>query len=360
MPAKQNLKGAHNELFRRGPDESFPSLVELWEHCQREKDQSQDRWCPPQDLRPRPDGHRLVLSLGGPSLGSPTIDAGNDGASLLNDWSFTQLCGLAGVSKDTVNRLSPATAAQVFAETMPSANKPLQVFTEGDLIRSLHGHSYTRLHNADLVTMLREFAVDFQPPQQAGKVNPGASGLYCGEQDLFCFLIDPTGWAEIDGEAFAPGFFVWNSEVGKRSVGISTFWFQAVCANHIVWDAVEVTEFTRKHTGKVGEALGDIRRIVEQLVEKRDARRDGFVAVMRKAAETTLGADAEEAMKALAKTGITRSLAKKALEIAETKGRFTVFALLDALTRLAGESDFAGERTDADQKAAQLLNLVAV
>jgi hypothetical protein len=346
VPAKQNLKGAHHELFRRGPDEIFGSLADLWEHCQREKSQSQDRWCPPQSLRPRPDGSRLVLSLDG---------VGGDGASLLNDWSFTQLCGLAGISKDTVNRLSPATAAQVFAETLPESNKPLQAFTEADLIRSIHGHSYTRLYNADLVTTLREFAVDFQPPQRAAS---GGTGLYCGEQDLFCFLIDSTGWAEIDGEAFAPGFFVWNSEVGKRSVGISTFWFQAICANHIVWDATEVVEFTRKHTGKVGEALGDIRHIVEQLVEKRDARRDGFVAAMRKAAETVLGADAEEAMKALNKIGITRTLAKRALEIAETRGRFTVFSLLDALTKLSGECEFAGDRTDADQKAAQLLDLV--
>jgi hypothetical protein len=236
-------------------------------------------------------------------------------------------------------------------------------YPEGDLIRSIHGHSYTRLYNVDLVTMLREFAVDFGPPQQAssgGTRSTGGTGLYCGEQDLFCFLIDPTGWVEINGEAFAPGFFVWNSEVGKRSVGISTFWFQAVCQNHLVWDAVEVTEFTRKHTGKVGEALGDIRRIVEGLVEKRDARRDGFVAVMKKAAETKLGENAEEAMKALNKAGITRSLAKKALEIAQEKGRFTIFALVDALTRLAREIEFAGERTDADQKAAQFLELVAV
>src|SRR3954447_589035 len=289
MPAKQNLRGAHNQLFRRGPDEIFSSLQEVWEHCQRQKERSQDRWSPPQDLRPRAVGDRLVLSLGG------------DGASLMNDWSFTQLCGLAGISKDTVNRLSPGTAALVFGETMPGSTKPLQVFTEGDLIRSVHGHSYTRLYNADLVTMLREFAVDFGPPQQASS---GGTGLYCGEQDLFCFLIDPTGWTEINGEAFAPGFFVWNSEVGKRSVGISTFWFEAVCANHIVWDAVEVTEFTRKHTGKVGEALGDIRRIVEQLVEKRDARKDGFVAVMRKAMETKLGDDAAEALKTLTKNGI--------------------------------------------------------
>src|SRR5690242_18318610 len=78
-----------------------------------------------------------------------------------------QLCGLAGVPKDTVSQLSPSTAALVFGETMPQSNKPLQVFSGGDLIRSIHGHRYTRLHNADLVTMLREFAVDFQPPQKA-------------------------------------------------------------------------------------------------------------------------------------------------------------------------------------------------
>ena len=52
---------------------------------------------------------------------------------------------------------------------------------------------------------------------------------------------------------------------------------------------IEVTESTLKHTGSVGKALADIRRIVEQLVELRDARRDGFVTVMKKAMETSLG-----------------------------------------------------------------------
>ena len=67
--------------------------------------------------------------------------------------------------------------------------------------------------------------------------------------------------------------------------------------------------------------------------------------------EQTLGEDAEEAMKALTKNGIPRGVAKKALEIAEQKGRFTIFALVDALTRLAREQENAGERTDADEKA---------
>jgi hypothetical protein len=348
----QNLTRAHDELFRRTADETFPTLQALWEHTHAEKERSTDRWRPPQTLRPVADGNRLVLDLG----------EGNEPFSL-NDWSFTQLCGQAGVSRETVNRLSPNTAALVFQETMPSGNKPLQLFTEDDLVRSIHGHSYTRLHNADILTMLREFATDFQPPQRAAVGGPdntgGGTGLYCGEQDMFAFLIDPTGWAEIDGQAFAPGFYVWNSEVGKRSVGISTFWFQAVCQNHIIWDATEVVEFTRKHTGKVGEALGDIRRIVEALVEKRDARKDGFVAVMKKAMEAKLGDDAEEAMKALTRNGIPKGLAKRALEVATGQGRFTIFAVVDALTRIAREQPNAGDRTDADQRAAGLLALAA-
>ena len=101
---------------------------------------------------------------------------------------------------------------------------------------------------------LQKFAVDFQPPQKGMN---GATGLYCGEQDMFCLIIDPAGWTEIDGEAVAPGFFLWNSEVGRRSIGIQTFWFQVVCQNHIVWDVVDGAEFTRKHIANVHESLAD-------------------------------------------------------------------------------------------------------
>jgi hypothetical protein len=340
----QVLNRALQELFRRTPDECYRSLDDLARLCQAQKEQALDRWFPPRALLPRPDGGRLLLELG------------SDGAFALNDWSFTQFCQLAKVSKDTVNRLTPDTAGRVLRETLPAGNRPLQVFTQGELVRSVHGASYTRLHNADLLAMLREFATDFVPPQEAVT---GGTGLYCGEQDMFVFLIDPAGWAEIDGDAFAPGFFLWNSEVGKRSVGIETFWFQAVCQNHIVWDAVEVTEVTRKHTASVHESLGEMRRAIEVLVQKRDERRDGFVKVIRKAMETRLGGDAEEAAKVLADTGISKSVAARALELAREQGRFTIFAVVDALTRMAGELKNAGERTEADQKAARLLDLVS-
>jgi hypothetical protein len=73
----------------------------------------------------------------------------------------------------------------------------------------------------------------------------------------------------------------------------------------------------------------------------------------------TLGDDADEALKALVSHGIGSTLAKQALEIARSRGRFTIFSLVDALTRLSGEIKFVGDRMEADQKASALLALAA-
>jgi predicted GNAT family acetyltransferase len=61
--------------------------------------------------------------------------------------------------------------------------------------------------------------------------------------------------------------------------------------------------------------------------------------------------------KVLSRHGITRALAKEALTIARQSGRFTIFSVVDALTRLSGQIVNAGDRTEADQAASSLLAL---
>ena len=339
------LTRASRELFRRTPDETYPTLQALVDHCRQRRDQSQDHWLSPTGLWTRPMGSECLLLTGG-----------EDQVFQMNDWSFGQLCRLAGVTKETVNRLSSDTASRVFGETLPRGNKPLQIYAQGEQARSIHGASYTRLYDAELLDIVLECATAFEPPP-AGV--GGATGLYCGEQDMFCFLIDPTGWTEIGGETFAPGFFLWNSEVGRRSLGVETFWFQAVCQNHVVWDAVEVVDFSRKHTANVRDALFEIRRIIHELAARRDQRRDAFARVMQRAMETKLGDDADAVQKELSKAGISRALARQAIESAQQQGRFTVFALVDALTRLSKKIVNAGDRTEVDQQAGKLLALAA-
>lgn len=342
------LLHASRELFRRPPDERFETLADLARHCQDVKERSHRLKEPGTEFRPVfHDGH-VALQVNGHA------------PCRLNDWSFSQLCSIASAAKDTVNRLRPETAARVLAETLSQRTHEeteLQALVlDNAIVRAVNGEQYRRLWNADLLAMLQEFATDFTPPQKGFN---GATGLYASEQDMFCFMIDPAGWTEIGGEAFAPGFFVWNSEVGKRTVGISTFWFQAVCANHIVWDAIDVTEVARKHTGRVRESLADIRAVIEALVEKRDARRDGFAKIIAKAMETRYGEDADDVQALLAKAGFTQALAKRASEIARQKGSFTLWSVVDALTQLARECKFAGARTDAEEKASAMLGLAA-
>lgn len=336
------LTRASNELFRRSPDETFPDFDSMMKHCKRQEEASFERWTP-----------ELTAKV---ENGSISLELADDGCYRMNDWSFSQVCRLAEVSKDTVNKLSPDLATGILKETLPVGAKPFQVVTQGNLARCIHPASYTRLFNADLLELVARMATGFEPPQ---KGMTGGTGLYCGEQDMFCFLIDPLGWVEIEGEAFAPGMFLWNSEVGRRTVGIQTFWFQAICQNHIVWDAVEVVEYSRKHTANVKDALKDIESIVGSIVSQRDQRRDGFVKVLKKAMTEKLGNDADEALKALTSQGVPRSTAKEALELASKTGKFTIFSLVDALTRISGKLVNAGERTEADQKAGKLLSLVA-
>jgi hypothetical protein len=342
---KTNLTRAGRELFARTPDEAFPDLAALEARCRDRKAAGTDRWQLPGSVRAVADGGRVKLDLG------------TDGPFELNDWSFGTLCRMAGVHKETVNRLSPDTAARAFADTLPAKGRPVQALTEGGRVRSLHGTAYTRLWDAELLAAVREFAADFTPPPAGFN---GATGLYAGEQDLFCFLIDPAGWVEVEGEAFAPGFFVWNSEVGRRTLGVQTFWFQQICQNHIVWDAVDVAEATWKHTAQVGDALNHIRRLLDALVRRRDERRDAFAAVVKKAMTEAAGADADEALKLLAREGVPQALGKRAVELVREGGRrFTVFALVDALTSLTRDIPYAGDRAAADARASSLLKLVA-
>jgi len=121
-----NLTRASRELFRRRPDETFPSLASLTTHCRQERDDSADIWEATQGLWTKPVGTDHLM-----------LAHGEDKMLQLTDWSFGQLCRLAGVAKDTVNRLAPDTATRVFAETLPRGNKPLQIYRIGEHARSI-------------------------------------------------------------------------------------------------------------------------------------------------------------------------------------------------------------------------------
>jgi len=107
----------------------------------------------------------------------------------------------------------------------------------------------------------------------------------------------------------------------------------------------------------VRDSLNTVRTSIESLVKTRDARRDGFARVLRNAVTTKLGDNAEDVEKALTKHGLGKTLIREALKLAQDRGAFTIWTLVDALTRLSSQLVYAGDRLEADQKAASLLAL---
>jgi hypothetical protein len=262
------------------------------------------------------------------------------------------------VARVTVNRLSPPTAAKVLEETLPFEGKPVQLFAADQTIRSIHGTSYTRLYSHDLVRAILDAAGgQFAPPPVGFN---GGTGLYAGEEDCFVFLVDRDYGLEVGGQEFWPGLVAWNSEIGRRTVGLETFYFQRVCANHIIWGAANVVRNVWKHTAKVAGALDEIQRAVAGL---RDHHRDGagvFAEVVKKSMGMEVARDADGAAEFLVKQGIFKKLADGVGSYLTAQQRaFTLFNLVDALTAANRGLLFAGARTEADQKASSLLTLAA-
>lgn len=338
-----SMKGSFFQLFSRSDDTHFDTFDALYSHSLNRQRNSEMLWRLPSDVIPVDYQGKLQLKVSGSRAFS------------LTDWSFGQVCHLAGLKKDSLNRLKPSTAAQVLVETIPHGARPLQIFTDGETIRSIHPVGYTRIHDASLLELVIDEAFDLDPPPVG---DSGATGLYAGEQDMFAFMIDQKAWVEVGEERFAPGFFLWNSEVGRRSMGIASFWYQRVCGNHIVWDPTHLVSYSRKHTASVETALGDFRKIIRHLIESSSARRDKFAKTISKAQHMPLGASPDQVSKLLTGFGIAAGSVHEAVDAMVGKADgFTVYNAVDALTRVTGRLQNAGDRVEQDGKIGQLLSM---
>ena len=116
-----NLTQASRELFRRPADECFETLGDLARHCQSLKERSSQLKEPRTQFQPLlADGHLALGVNGHPPL-------------RMNDWSFSQLCSLARVAKDTVNRLSTRSVARINCTSRGTCPTVLRNFPQGRL-----------------------------------------------------------------------------------------------------------------------------------------------------------------------------------------------------------------------------------
>lgn len=254
------LMQASAQWATRPADERFLNLIEMREHFDRKRAFSREVVCPSKRLNCEvvaDSGHKgLVLT--GP----------NGHAYAPSHWAFGQLSTLADAPAGYLRKLPAELAAD-------NINYGLQVlrqvedvgvllYKNGDapVLEAATGPRYGRVWNSDIVRGLVSRFGDgvtgqWRVPGEFGKavtVNKENTTLYAGDQDMFVFLADeerritvPNRRDGLSGE-MARGFFVWNSEVGARTLGIATFLFDYVCQNRIVWGAAEYKQITIRHS----------------------------------------------------------------------------------------------------------------
>jgi hypothetical protein len=260
------LMQAHRQWSSRAPDERFTSLIDMQAFKRRVRDNSRSHVLSSHgvNILPVEDDPRALQILGGPfPAAAPT------------HWSFGQLCSLASPGNSPASYFRDTNMpAPMIADclnynlrfTRGVADIGILVTTNEDgsvnELRSVNGPNYGRIYDADVVDTLVERFGDgvsgqWRVPGEFGRrvtVTTDNTTLYASDRDMFVFLADEENRIDIPGRRagqagnFARGFFGWNSEVGKTTLGAGFFLFDYVCCNRIIWGADQYTEVRVRHT----------------------------------------------------------------------------------------------------------------
>jgi len=253
------LLNAHAQWATRPNDQRFEALSALANSVKQRRSQSRSV-----DV----DISRVQVSAENDTI------AINRGLSKVEPthWSFGQLAVWLKAPASYLRTLPTDLSVQCInnglrqqAEAGLGALKFMAISREDSMLNTLQAvtsTTYGRIWDADCVDAVQRIVErsggKFNNPK--AYVNGGqgfsgitgevkGSGLYASDRDVFMFMVD--GGSVLDAGPRAQlnrGFFVWNSEVGSRTFGMTTFLFNLVCGNHIVWGAQDVKELRIRHT----------------------------------------------------------------------------------------------------------------
>ncbi len=329
-------------LFVRQPDTQFNSFDDLYSAVNSEMEASKTHWIPPSNLYATVHQDRLKLKITG------------DRAYDLNDWSFSQLCSYLNADRKVMDRLAAETAAQVVSEIFPTGGTPLQIYTVGSTIRSIHPISYSRLSSTDVLEMVIDEACNLTEYRDLSLKIPG---YFNGERDMFSCLIDDSSWLVCRDERFAPALVVWNSEVGNRSVGMRSAWYHADTKGFFIVDDDDPIGYARRHSFGVRESLSIMRGRIHLWQASLDSRIENFLSCLTESANAMYSDSYEEMKRQLMRSGL-RTEQVKAVDkwLTTTDRKRSRLNVAIACLSVVQDAKIASNRFDAGRVACSIVS----
>jgi hypothetical protein len=236
----QNLYDAHRQWARRPADERFENLDNLLAFTEKRKNQSHEE-------------NRFLRSISLEATGDGGIIMnGNGSPAYFSNWAFGQLCRTLSAPAGYLRTLSPELARDCLQYGLKSSNEECMLLIR-NYSHELGNHdekyasaftssSYGRIWDANAVESIMQAinGTSWHVPHSHNGSSRDNSGLYASDHDMFAFFINDENPVEVGNAKLGRGFFCWNSETGASTFGLTTFLYNYVCANHIVWGAEQV------------------------------------------------------------------------------------------------------------------------
>jgi Domain of unknown function (DUF932) len=345
-------------------------------------------------------GHRARAQMAQTAINEITIESqgetiylvGPQGGKIVpNHWSFGQLCQRAGAPAGYIRSLPTSLAVSNLQHGLKNADedKDARLLIEKPeggnvgVLRAITTDKYKRIWNhevAETLVALQERYPSWQFPEPFRKVTGSnakphgqAEGkqipiAYASDHDMFVFLCDYERGIDLgDGNVLARGFFVENSEVGDGSFRLTTFLFDFVCCNILVWGARHVTEVRLNHVGKVRDRVlrGDS-QVLKALSAYANTSAHAQKQQILNAQNVILGKDDDEVLSVLfgrKSLGLSKADIVTAQHVANTTPRYgnprSVWAIVNGLTETSQQTTYADQRIKLDRAAGHVLETFA-
>ncbi len=301
-------------------------------------------------------------------------------------WSFGQMCSLIGAPAAYLRTL-PAALAGINVQHGLLAHRGEQVKlldveqADGSRraeLRAATGPDYGRIWDHELVEAVMKFAGDgvgdtrwkvpgmldwgsmhYNPYVDIGR---DTTTLYASDRDVFLFLVDDTHPIEAgklpngDPDLFFRGFYCWNSEVGAKTLGVSTFYLRGVCMNRNLWGVEQFEEISIRHSKFAANRFAH--EAAPALTQFADSSPGGFIAGVKTARERIVARTDEDREDFLRRRGFTKSDTNRVIQTVlaeEGHPPASLYDFVQGITAVARTRPHQDARLELEGKARTLL-----
>lgn len=351
-----NLFTASHQWRNRPADERFRTLEALKNAVLNRKNTSFEGVVDTRDLKVTPVDDSIALNFSGQSLD-------------LTNWAFAQLCNLSGAPASYLRTLPANLVSENLNYALPDTRESAKLLVTSNgtsTVRAFTSESYGRIWDIDVVRAVECLCEKnpswHNPPAYKRTATDGTemgnAGLYASDRDIFMFFIDENNPIEVGNELLSRGFFVWNSEVGKSSFGLTTFLYRYVCGNHIVWGAREVKEVRIRHSQHApSRAFSEIIPALNRYIESSSTVE---IQTIRKAMKYHPANSKDKMVEWLQRQGFTKTVSEKAYDyaVSEESNGTSLWNMVQGLSAMARDRKHIDARVDLERQAGRLLNVL--